>query len=330
MDTSSRNRFADTMKGIAILFILTTHFPWETEERLKFLFPFWIDMAVPTLMILSGYLSAKSFSIKHINSLSDAYSPKEIIRKALRLVIPYSITYCIEIALFAIISPKSTLDYFLLYFAGGRGSGTYYFPVMMQFIFVFPVIYCLIQRKGKTGLIICAFVNAMFELLQKSYQMSDECYTLLIFRYILLIASGCYTALYPNQIKKRTNIVLSVSGFLFIILFKYTNYKTAIINYYWRGTSFLPCLYIIPVITTCLTTCQRHIPFLELVGKASFNIFLVQKLYYWGNEYFYKYIQNRTIQFFFGLAICLVLGIVFYYIESPITKKITKKLTEKL
>ena len=60
MEYPKRNKYIDSIKGICILCILTTHFSWDSMKFLKSLFPFWIDMAVPSLMVISGYLSASS------------------------------------------------------------------------------------------------------------------------------------------------------------------------------------------------------------------------------------------------------------------------------
>lgn len=55
-----RNNSLDFLKGISIIFIIITHFSWTNLERLSFGFPFWIDMAVPIFMLVSGYTQALS------------------------------------------------------------------------------------------------------------------------------------------------------------------------------------------------------------------------------------------------------------------------------
>lgn len=75
------NKTIDFIKGICILFIIITHFIWDDNERLRYLFPFYIDMAVPIFMIISGYLNALSFNGKNMSKISDAYTIKEILSK---------------------------------------------------------------------------------------------------------------------------------------------------------------------------------------------------------------------------------------------------------
>lgn len=136
-----RNRTIDFLKGLCVVLIITNHNAWTESERLRFLFPFWVDMAVPTLMILSGFLAAESFKRNGINSFSEAYNKDFLIRKILRLLVPFTIVFAVEVVLRSIIAPKSPLFFLLSFFAGGGGSGCYYTPIMTQFIFVFPIIF---------------------------------------------------------------------------------------------------------------------------------------------------------------------------------------------
>ena len=57
----SRLNYLDFYKGICIIFIIITHYSWNDNERLHYLFPFWIDMAVPVFMVITGYVTSLSF-----------------------------------------------------------------------------------------------------------------------------------------------------------------------------------------------------------------------------------------------------------------------------
>lgn len=65
--TIKRNKQLDIIKGICIIFVIVTHFAWTTNERLKYGFPFWIDMAVPIFMVITGYVSAASYEKKKLS-----------------------------------------------------------------------------------------------------------------------------------------------------------------------------------------------------------------------------------------------------------------------
>ena len=77
----------DILKGICSIFVIITHYNWQETERLKFLFPFWIDMAVPVFMIISGYLYAKSYKKKEISNIGSAYLLENILNKNFQVYI---------------------------------------------------------------------------------------------------------------------------------------------------------------------------------------------------------------------------------------------------
>lgn len=61
------------------------------------LFPFWIDMAVPMFMIVSGYVNALSFARKGLDSFEDCYSLNSLVSKFLRLTVPFVFVVLLEI-----------------------------------------------------------------------------------------------------------------------------------------------------------------------------------------------------------------------------------------
>jgi len=63
----SRNFSIDLLKTISILFVVITHFAYPSDFRQKLLFPFYIDMAVPIFMIISGYNYYNSCESKNQN-----------------------------------------------------------------------------------------------------------------------------------------------------------------------------------------------------------------------------------------------------------------------
>ncbi len=109
-----RNHFLDILKAAAILCILITHFHWTDQQRLRLFFPFWIDMAVPVFMVISGYVNFCSSKRSGINSLREAYAAERIRKKLLRYLIPFGFAYLAETALIFIFSDsldKSSLLY---------------------------------------------------------------------------------------------------------------------------------------------------------------------------------------------------------------------------
>ena len=53
--SSDREVWIDYIKAIAIIFVIFTHCNWTEEQRKLLFFPFWINLAVPLFMIVTGY-----------------------------------------------------------------------------------------------------------------------------------------------------------------------------------------------------------------------------------------------------------------------------------
>lgn len=320
-----RNNLLDILKGVCIIFVIVTHFRWEEHERLKYLFPYWIDMAVPIFMIISGYVYSKSYDRKNICTFSMVYSVQNIMKTFIRYTVPFSTAVSLE--MLWMLRCNESFDVIPFIVKGGGGSGSYYYPIMIQFMFLFPVIYFLVKRQGLYGFIICGIINIVYEILQTSYGMSDECYRLLVFRYILVISYGCYLALKEPEapaIRTIWKVSSFLTGLIFITAYCYWNYSPFIITK-WAGTSWLACLYVLPIFSFILTKVKIKCGLVETIGKASFNIFLVQMVYFWRFvEIAYTLINSRMIQLVFSIVFCIFAGVIFYYIEKPITNKLIR------
>jgi peptidoglycan/LPS O-acetylase OafA/YrhL len=331
----NRNRFLDILKGIAILFIIITHYNFSAEARLHYLFPFWIDMAVPVFLMISGYVATMSFRKQNITTIEQAYTLRIIGSKAIRYTVPFIIAWLVEYADMVRVYGSSgfTWSWFIWHFLeGGEGPGAYYFPIMMQFIFVFPLLYFLIEAHGFVGLVIAFMATYAMEVLKIVYQMGENTYCLLIFRYTFIIAAGVYLA--SSHYKKRIIISLCalVVGTLFLVGTQYYGVEVPYIGM-WQRTSLFGCLFIAPIIGALINKCSNwHFLPLEVVGKASYNIFLVQKVFYKEAGIFYEKIPGTKLDFIATILICVGVGIVFYLVESPFTSWLVrnfKNYTEK-
>lgn len=321
-----RNHFLDIAKGIAILMVLVTHFSWSDAERLKYLFPFWISMAVPIFMIISGYLSAASFQRNHVECLDDAYAPNLLWHKYLRFTVPFLIAYVVELCFDTYFHGLPSIQRVLLRgMQGGIGGcGTYYYPILIQFIFLFPVIYIIIKKK-KHGLLLCFVMNAVYELLVRVYGMNYDCYRLLVFRYIMLIAFGCYLYLKGGNHLGKINWLMFFGGIAFIIIACYLEAPLPIAKYL-KKTCVYAILFFLPVFSFLMEHLQSvKCGVLELLGKASYHIFFTQMvLYNYVSKRIVGYMPNRAFHLCFNIVFCVVVGLLFYYVETPISKKIMK------
>ena len=329
-----RNSFLDVVKGICIFFVIMTHYTFSKHQRADMFFFLWVGMAVPIFMIITGYVYSKSYEKNKINSFTEAYSTINLIPRLLRFTVPYAMAYLAEIILkFTMERHKFHLSkIFLKFFCGGEGYGSYYIPVMFQFIFLFPVIYFIVKKKGFWGVIICGAINAAYEVMTGIYVIGKPAYLILVFRFILVIAFGCYVALNEEiQTKKLWAILSFIIGLIYLLSMRRIHYPRIVFPY-WKHVNMIACLYIIPIMGILIRKCRFGFLPLEMIGKATFNIFLVQKIYYhyFAKKYFYVYTDSFYLRLMINIVVCCVVGIIFYYIESQITTRLVQWSRKKL
>lgn len=320
-----RNHMLDILKGICIIFIILDHYTRWEDWRLKLLFPYWITMAVPVLMIVLGYQYALSYDRHEITKLSQAYSFRFVLDKFLRYSIPFWMAFLVEFVLSSIsMGPRAILGAWIRgLFTGGWGAGSYYYPILVQFIFVFPILYFIVKKYDFAGVLFCGLLNAGYEWIQYVFEMDYKCYRLLLFRYILLIAVGCYLYLGKSKVKRWVSVLSFVIGAAFIWIYNYGGYTPKVLVH-WTQTSFVAVLFIIPVIGAILSSnrlmdlsCRP----LEFVGKASYNIFLVQMVYFnYAAARLYPYCKSVVLCNIANLVITILVGSVFYLVERKISK----------
>lgn len=329
MHTSADKHYhsIDLVKGILILFVVVTHYAWQDNERLYLLFPFWIDMAVPLFMVISGFVYSKSFQKNNIITIDKAYTIDSVLGKIIRYTIPLVIVFLAEEIVFSVVLDvrHSLSKMFFSFLNGGYGQGSYYYPLMIQFIFCFPVIYAIIRKYNFKGLILCGCINFLYEVLKSSYGISTESYRLLIFRYILLIAYGCYIAKGNYARHKKTSIFCVVAGIIYIVFCRYLDVIPPITRF-WTGTSMWACLYIIPFAKPILLNkCRNRV--LEFLGRASYHIFLTQMFFYgcYGANLVYDFVPSRWLQLGVSVVVCVFAGVIFYCLETPVSKFVHQK-----
>lgn len=327
-----RNHFLDFLKGILIIFIVVTHYKWTPQQRLDFLFPFWIEMAVPFFLLISGYFHALSYQKNNVECFSQAYRASSVLSKLVRYSVPVLIVIIVELYL---IKRKLTFWQLLQCFLqGGYGPGSYYFPILYELIFVFPIIFFVIKKYSLFGLGLCGFLNLIFELFIWAFNVPQTVYRLLIFRYIFIIAGGCYLFLnHEKREKTFVSVVACMIGAIFIYISRYQGFAIPIINRDWAVTSYMGSLFLIPIAFFIIRNYdgirRKALCSLEILGKASYDIFLVQMVYY---SFFSKHLYKKNFGFPYDLlisvVICLTIGIVFFYVENPLTRKINSKVKE--
>lgn len=323
MSKKVRMSSIDVLKGVCIILVILTHFSWTDNERLKYLFPFWVGMAIPIFMIISGYVNSLSYERHNIIDMSKAYDVYSIIDKIIRFSLPFTVVFVVDGVIsrnFHLKKGDGPLAFLCAYARGGYGAGSYYYPFIIQFIFVFPIIYFIIKKYDIKGYYVCGLINLIYEFLIRAYEVNLKTYRVLVFRYIWIIAFGVFLAIGKNKISKKMYAIFMSIGVIYIILFMYCE-KELIITKWWVQTSMWASLYILPF-ASFFINCNLKNYVLELIGKSSYHIFLIQMIYYNHSYVVYRYIKERSLQVVANIIICLVVGVLFYMVETPISKKI--------
>lgn len=323
---TNRIEFLDYLKAICVIMVIITHYDWS--DKTSPFFTMVINMAVPIFMIISGYNFAMSNQKKADGNIRKMYGWSILKPKLIRFLVPFVGICFIEMFILAL--EEKNIHLFRIFFLGAYGPGSYYVPIMLQLLVIFPIIYTLVQRNAKLGIFLAGMANLGFEIAVKVFEMDKYYYRLCIGRYLLLIAFGCYLYLYPeHRIKKRQLVAMFVIGLTYIIAVFSFDAKFAIFEY-WKTTAMPVAFYIFPVVIMLfrkfyhVTIPGKIGEMLTKIGKGSYHIFLVQMVYYHfelGGK-----IMNAAwyIAVPFNLLITIPIGILFFRIDNQFIRNMKK------
>lgn len=330
MSDLKRDYIIDIIKVFSLLCVIIIHDSFTDSDILHYGFPFYLKGVVPVFILLSAYVLSMSFDKKNIDTYKKAYSIKYLSIRLARFLIPYLFIISLQI-LFKYIfmnNEFSIRDTIYSLISGGYGPGGYYNVIMIQLVFLFPLIYFLVKKKGIYGLIMCFLMNLLFEIIQSSYLMNGSFYRLISLRYIFVMGAGVFLYTSKKKFKPKVYIISVIIGTLYILLVDYTNYKPLFLTK-WSDTSLFFGFYMIPIIYNIMSIKRKdfNLKFIPLISKASYNIFLIQMLlYYVFDSLNYSFTNTRFINILVMIVLSFSLGIIFYKIETPITKKVIKIL----
>ena len=328
MVVAKRSNLLDIIKGLMIIFIIITHFRFAyPDDYMKYGFFYWVDMAVPVFMIITGYLIA--LSAKNINSLWQAYRAEIVIKKLLRFLIPWLPIAIVEVPILAVAKNYNCFEGLKQMLRGGYGPGAYYTPIMIQMIFLGPIIYYVVKKYDLIGFVLCFLATGAWEEISYSTGLEDGTYALIALRYISLFAFGCYIAIGKRDLNPLVLMIMFIVGIVWQTALNYIPLQPPFMNYAWARVNLYASFFVLPIMYVLIkkySASSISIPILQEFGKASYNIFLVQMAFYGCGpaQAVYEYIGNGFMQLIICFVSCLIMGYVYYRLESPITKKVIK------
>lgn len=347
-----KNRIAvfDYLKTISIVMVIITHFNWK--NRAHPVFPFIINMAVPIFMITSGFLWSMSCDKIKSNLNENLYSIENIWKKFIRFTVPYIFIIIFQLFCVFVLNKQnySFGNVIKIVWTGGMGPGSYYYPILIQLIFFFPIIYLIVHKFLLKGVALCGIINFLYEITIWAYGFSESSYRLLVFRYTFALACGIYLYFKKDYCfgKGKQSIlrwtIMLCAGFVYIYAISYMGYKNKVFIF-WTTTNMLTICWIFPIIFALYKMFKNStVNFVAIISQASYHIFLVQMVYYSNLlrkfklpiELRFPNMSIYNVLLFNILFLCFV-GIVFYFISHYIEEyliKLTKpyliKLTKSL
>lgn len=316
----TRNNSIDLLKGLAIICVIILHS--LSKELLYDLYaPYYLWQAVPIFMLLFALNNAQSFTSKNKDSLQDLYNSTYFYARLKRIIQPFFIIWLLQI----IIELSNRTDFNLSsitksFLTGGFGPGSYFIPLIIQFVLIVPILF-YIAKKAPTMFLITGFiVSLLLEYLYSISFLNDSHYRILFIRYLFAVVLGIWYIVNPSSKLKIIVIVIgTLVSFIYITLVSY--YGASLINEpLWRAEhapAYFWALLIVVLVMKIKLPKTILTDTTVSIGKASMHIFLVQMVYF--RLFQLKLINLRAEEFLYtaiNIVICCALGILFYKIES--------------
>jgi peptidoglycan/LPS O-acetylase OafA/YrhL len=301
----------DMLKGLAAISVVILH-SMPYDARYAILAPYHIWQAMPIFLILLGYNGAKSYMRFGSWSLKQCYFV--IPRRLRRLFWPY--TTFIALEFFGPLLLKGLLyNPTKLWLFGGYGMGSYFTPIVVQLILIFPLLYLLSIKNRYLSIAVALAAGIGFDAFAYFSNMDRDLYRLIGIRYLFPIALGIYLA--RNNV---SNLALLAAGIIGASWIAFVSINLGFPPAYPAWHIFSPPSFLWGFCLVALgLRCLPSVPLVEWVGRASYHIFLAQSLYFYivGAENF-----PSPLIIVPNALICIASGQLFYILHRYMSWKL--------
>lgn len=317
----------DYIKAVCIIFVIVTHLPWSDEQRSFLLFPFYIDQAVPVFMVISGYAYTRSACKRGICSVRDWFSPPSFVPKLSRVLFPYALIWLSLLVIGLLNGLTEPLMGIARFFVGSWGPGSYYVPVLIQLLVLFPFMMRVVKRWKWRGYFLLLVLNIAFEAFFTLFDLPAGLYRLCFFRYIVFVLAGMLLYETKCTVPKRILLPCVFAGFLYLLAVNYFDFSPLIFSPIWKNTAAPDVLWVYPIVLLLIRMkgVSARIAFgkvLGLVGRSTYHIFLVQMAWYFviGNLFPTDSVFLLALP---SLIVCLSIGVLFHWVDERYLQKQT-------
>lgn len=322
----ARLKSTDILKGIGIILVILNHVHWGDDTLTKLHSIYWIYQAVPIFLIVMGIHSSISFN-KISCDLYKWYSFDYFCSKLKRILIPFTISYVVFIAYYFIFIGKiSFMNIIRIYILGGGGPGGYYIPLIITITSLFPIIYCFVKNNMIVSCIVTIMLSIAYEWSVKEFGISDEFYRIFFMRELMLVVLGIVLYLRSEKMKGTfIPLLIWLSGLIYLISYEQWGMGSLWVKS-WISTSFLSAPFAFGIVyAAILFETHLKIPdiYLGELGRSSFHIFLVQKVFFSTSlEKIISIHTDRKLMIIIDIIICLGVGYLFYQSERFISRRL--------
>lgn len=289
----------NVLKAFAIISVIILHSLQgnsnvENLARLQRagLFNFWALAAVPIFIVITGFHYAKS--INKYKNIMEWYNKKEFCGKFFRIFIPFMVAQIVFNSYYCLHNNVPfTMRMFVNILRGGSGPGGYYTSIIMQILVVFPIIYWIIKKSPIIGTLFLIQINIFYEYAVKSGIIGASFNRICFIRLMTGVVLGILLYLFFDKIKNTVIPTIAFSvGLLFLFWYTFGSYQPQIVGG-WITNSFASSFYAAGIVYWFILgenawikvkekgkITRMTVSAIELLGKASYHIFLVQQIWF--------------------------------------------------
>lgn len=278
-----RNSKIDLLKAVAIVSVIILHSITDNTMRNQLGIPFLVLQAVPIFMILMGLNNSRSFIKINPHTFREAFSWDFFEHRFDRIIFVYFFAVSLEVLVTIVIRKVSFTDIILLYLTGGIGPGSYFVPIMIQTLFILPILYVAANKNANYMLLGSFVVNMIFEIWAYHIGMHNGYYRLLFPRYLFAAALGVWIVK-KDSIKWSVISIGAIFSLTYITSIHYWGF-TPPVQPDWLSQNAPSYLWPFAIVLFGLRKFPARAKgiweYCTELGKASYHIFLVQMVYFW-------------------------------------------------
>jgi peptidoglycan/LPS O-acetylase OafA/YrhL len=315
--TVGRYHQLDYVKGLAILSVVLMHTIVSHLDHIYAAFHIW--QAVPVFFVVAGMTSA--ISARSSATLPDFYSLQRLARHARRILVPFAVVCAVELALLFGRGELSLGRIFTVPIKGGLGPGCFFTPAIIQHLLLFPLVIWVIRRarRAPPWVTLAAFfaLSLALDWLCIAADASPGIYQRLYVRYLFAAVLGYYLVTHP--FRSVTGLLAAGFGALYIGIVQHGGYELGMLSElsirypdwsFQHAPAYLYTAALVAALWKLSPSSSLPARGLEVLGRASFHIFLFQMAYFW--QFGRPGPDTPAFRIPLDIVICITAGIAFY------------------